>query len=85
MSGGSFNHAYSHVRMFADDLADKLTGRDIDGSMVFDNPAVGLKLAEIQQQAQQLAGLMRAAEWLYSGDYGDESFLAAVRDAEQNA
>jgi hypothetical protein len=40
------------------------------------------KLKEIQVMADHTAALMREVEWLYSGDTGDESFMARVAEIE---
>ena len=77
MSGGRFNYAYSRVQVFAEDLRQKLDA-DEEGFL----PATVAKLAEIQRLAEKTAALMRAAEWLYSGDTGDESFMREVAQVE---
>lgn len=86
MSGGSFQYAYSHTRDFADKLADLLDdphGKDRDGyeKSPFP-PAVLAKLAEIQRLAELCAKLMKEAEWLYSCDTGDDTFMERVAEIE---
>lgn len=73
MSGGSFDYAYSKVNYFVDDLDDKLN----DPEYVF-SPEVMAKLREIKGIAENTAQLMRAVEWLYSGDDSEETFLRKV-------
>lgn len=77
MSGGAFDYAYRRVEDFADDLTD-WTGKaeSIDSSA-----EVEAALYAICADARRTAALMRAAEWLASGDYGEEDFLAAVAEA----
>lgn len=78
MSGGSFNYAYSHVADFARDLRAKLD----EHPEYWDDPAVLAKLREIAALAQRAADLMFEAEWLYSGDTGEDTFLARVKKIE---
>ena len=73
MSGGSFDYAYSKVNYFVDDLDDKLKYIPDEFS-----PEVMTKLREIKDIAATTAALMRAVEWLYSGDDSEECFLRKV-------
>ena len=41
-------------------------------------PAVAVKLAEIAAIVDYAAKLAKEAEWLYSGDTGEETFMARV-------
>ena len=74
MSGGSFDYAYSKVNYFVDDLDDKLN----DPEYVF-SPEVMTKLREIKAIAENTSQLMRAVEWLYSGDDSEETFMEKVK------
>ena len=80
MSGGSFNYAYSRVQTFADDLEHKL---EIAGTITRDRSFSGYEdrepewdgetnvmLRQIVSDARKFAEVMRAVEWLYSGDSG---------------
>ena len=81
MSGGSFDYAYRRMMDFADDLRDKLSqqGQVVDGWKVGIWPAeVAVKLAEIAVLVEHAAKLAKEAEWLYSGDTGEETFMARV-------
>ena len=87
MSGGSFDYAGYKVQQFADELANKLDER---GNMCSDGwqepvwpPEVNAKLREIEQQARKVGRLMIEAEWLYSGDTGEDTFLARVKEIEK--
>lgn len=84
MSGGSFDYAYSSVGDFADELSDKLSRNDVeeDGWKYGFELATIAKLREIEAIARKTAALMKEAEWLYSGDTGDESFMERVRHIE---
>lgn len=85
MSGGSFDYAYSRVNDFADELGLKLDKNDVedgDGWKVGFNVSTVAKLREIEALARRTAALMKEAEWLYSGDTGEESFAERVRHIE---
>jgi len=84
MSGGSFDYAFSHVDRFADELEVKLDPayRDGYGEPLDFEPATVAKLREILALATCTAKLIREAEWLFSGDTGDESFMRRVLEIE---
>lgn len=72
MSGGSFNYAYSHVRAFSESLHDKLHD---------DPPAeagVEARLRAVQAEAARFAEVMRAVEWYYSCDIGEDTLMARL-------
>ena len=81
MSGGSFDYAYRRMMDFADDLRDKLAeqGQVVDGWEVGTWPAeVAVKLEEISHIVDHAAKLAKEAEWLYSGDTGEDTFMERV-------
>ena len=81
MSGGSFDYAYARMHEFADDLRNKLAeqGQVVDGWKVGTwEPAVAVKLAEIVTLVDYAAKLAKEAEWLYSGDTSEDTFMARV-------
>ena len=81
MSGGSFDYAYRRMMDFADDLRNKLAeqGQVVDGWEVGTWPAeVAVKLEEISHLVDYAAKLAKEVEWLYSGDTGEETFMARV-------
>lgn len=87
MSGGSFNYAYSRVAEFSEELDDRINNASKENAWgeqphLFE-PATLEKLREIQMKAAQLSQLMRAVEYLYSGDMGEERFLACVADLQK--
>ena len=43
---------------------------------------VACKLAEIAAFADYVGALMKEAEWLYSGDTGEDTFMCRVHDLE---
>jgi hypothetical protein len=86
MSGGSFNYEYSRMQDFADDLRERLTqqGQVVDGWKVGTwKPEVATKLAEIAALVDHAAKLAREAEWLYSGDTGEDTFTERVQKIEE--
>ena len=89
MSGGSFDYAYQHAARFADELRNKLAEQgkqDCDGWTVTEwTPEVAARLGEIADIAERASKLMKEAEWLYSGDTGDDTFMRrmdAIRKGE---
>jgi hypothetical protein len=86
MSGGSFNYEYARMQDFADDLRERLTqqGQVVDGWKVGTwEPAVATKLAEIAALVDHAAKLAKEAEWLYSGDTGEDTFTERVQKIEE--
>jgi hypothetical protein len=86
MSGGSFNYEYARMQDFADDLRERLTqqGQVVDGWKIGTwEPQVAAKLAEIAALVDYAAKLAREAEWLYSGDIGEETFMQRVKTIEE--
>ena len=86
MSGGSFDYAYRHMTDFADDLRCKLAqqGVIVDGGKVGTwEPQVAAKLAEIAALVDHAAKLAKEAEWLYSGDTGEDTFMGRVAKIEE--
>ena len=79
MSGGSFDYAYSKVNYFVDDLDDRLN--DPEEAL---SPEVMAKLREIKAIAENTAQLMRAVEWLYSGDDGEGTFLRKFKEITES-
>lgn len=74
MSGGSFDYAYRHAHLFAEELDARIAS----GMQEEFWPETLAKLREIVALARYTAKMMREAEWLYSGDTSDESFLERV-------
>ena len=88
MSGGSFNYAYGTVDQFADELGvrlDEFDKADEFGDKRYKfEPETMSKLREIERLARYTARLMKEAEWLYSGDTGDASFMKRVGEIERD-
>lgn len=71
MSGGSFNYAYHSVENFAEELK---SANDCNRF----NPKTMEKLRGIEKLAVYTAKLMKEAEYLYSGDTGNDSFAERI-------
>lgn len=88
MSGGSFDYACYRVDQFADELGLRLDEFDKKDEWGYQpnkfEPATLAKLREIEALARHTAKLMKEAEWLYSGDTGDDSFMERVREIESS-
>ena len=88
MSGGSFDYACYRVDQFADELGLRLDEFDKKDEWGYQpnkfGPATLAKLREIEALARRAAKLMKEAEWLYSGDTGDDSFMERVREIESS-
>jgi len=69
MSGGAFDYAYSRTAQFADDLELRL------GDAAQYGPDVVAKLTQLVIDARAMSEQMRAAEWLFSCDIGEETFM----------
>ena len=88
MSGGSFDYAYGRVDQFADELGvrlDKHAKSNEYGETPYNfEPATREKLREIEALARHTAKMMKEAEWLFSGDTSDESFMERVLEIESS-
>jgi hypothetical protein len=87
MSGGSFNYAYAQTIDFADSLMNMLESQgEDDPRNGFPEPEwereVTLKLKFIAYAAHVTGALMKEAEWLYSGDTSEATFLKRVNEIE---
>ena len=79
MSGGHFDYAYSSVNEFSTRLREELA----KGKEHFNlNDEVFSRLLLLVIQAEKLSTLMHAAEWLMSGDFGNDDFIAISDTAE---
>jgi len=88
MSGGSFDYAYSRVLHFAEELRAKIAnnGKENDyGEKCEFSAQTIARLQSIVEDAERTAKLMKAAEWLYSGDTGENGFAASVLNVHGDA
>lgn len=83
MSGGSFDYAYARMARFADELRNKLdaAGREDRYGYSVEQyaPEISQTLTDIANLAEYVGKLAKEAEWLYSGDTGEETFMERVR------
>lgn len=83
MSGGAFDYAYRRVEDFAEELRAKIANNgkenDYGEKCVFSPQTIAL-LQSIAEDAERTAKLMKAAEWLYSGDTGEDDLAVSVLD-----
>ena len=77
MGGGSFDYAFNRLVTFADELEQKL-----DDELHPGNAEVRLRLRRLVSEARRLAPIMKEAEWLYSGDTGEDTFLRRVGELD---
>lgn len=86
MSGGSFNYAYARLNDFADEAEMKIAANNAPNRWgeCYGMPAPVLaEMRQMVKEARALAIRMRAAEWLYSGDIGEETFLKRIAESRE--
>ena len=88
MSGGHFNdndYVYYKVAQFADELEQEIasnnTVNEYGDKYNFDPDVINYLEAQIPK-LRKMAEIMRAVDYLYSGDHGDDSFLLLVKEVE---
>jgi len=88
MSGGKFNdngYVYYKVQQFADELQnliDNNTVPDEYGYYPEYREDVIRVLSEQVPQINRIARIMKAIDYLYSGDHGEDSFLNEMKRVE---
>jgi hypothetical protein len=85
MSGGSFDYAYGHVAQFADELENKLDTAGVEGFDPWNSPEVVARLRRLVIDARRVSALMKEAEWLYSGDTGEDTFSKRVAKLDEES
>jgi len=87
MSGVSFDYAYYRISDFGESLSVRLRAADVsDWNTEFVNslsPWTQQILAKIAEDAIELAAKAKAAEWLFSGDYGEQTFLEVIKTTQK--
>ena len=87
MSGGHFDYACYRTMEFADRLRNEIAeqGNDVSG-FGFTKPElrddVELKMIEIADITTYAASLMKEAEWFFSGDTSEDTFIKRVLEIE---
>lgn len=79
MSGGSFDYAYRRAEIFSESLGERLDENYGENGAGF-GPYTIAALRKIETVANYAAKLMKEAEWLYSGDIGEEGFAEAIKE-----
>ena len=70
MSGGHFEYKYSEIAYLGSRLEEDL----VDNSEGFDTEVIE-RLRKLVKLLKVASELSRHAEWLYSGDYGEATFI----------
>jgi hypothetical protein len=87
MSGGHFgDYDYYKVHQFADELEvdiDNNNKPDEYGWKSNHDPDVIDVLQEQLPKLRKMAEIMKACDYLYSGDIGDDSFLLRMKEIEE--
>ena len=87
MSGGHFgDYDYYKVFQFADELEVEIENNgkpDEYGWKSNHDPDVIDVLQEQLPKLRKMAEIMKACDYLYSGDIGDDSFLLRIKEIEE--
>jgi len=87
MSGGHFgDYDYYKVFQFADELEVDIDNNDKPdeyGWKSNHDPDVIDVLQEQLPKLRKMAEIMKACDYLYSGDIGDDSFLLRIKEIEE--
>lgn len=86
MSGGHFgDYDYYKVSQFADELQHEIENNgkvdEYGYKREFDPDVIDYLEAQLPK-LRKMAEIMRAVDYLYSGDHGDDSFLLRVKEVE---
>ena len=89
MSGGHFNgnsYIYYQVHQFADELENEIENNekpDIWDYCPSYSPET-LSVLKLQiSKINKIAKIMKAIDYLYSGDHGEDSFLEAIKAIQE--
>jgi hypothetical protein len=77
MSGGHFDYAYMRAVQFADELERDL--REPKEWLGDFKPETIQELHGVVTQVRRTASIMKEVEWLFSGDSGEDTFLAELK------
>lgn len=86
MSGGHFgDYDYYKVSQFADELEQEIANNgkvdEYGYKREFDPDVIDYLEAQLPK-LRKMSEIMRAVDYLYSGDHGDDSFLLRVKEVE---
>jgi len=90
MSGGHFNgngYVYYQVSQFADELFNEIENNESDEESGCDKGFSRETLSALRlyvESIKKISDIMRHIDYLYSGDYSEETFLNKVKDTHQS-
>lgn len=90
MSGGKFvgsSYPYYPVHQFADELENEIDNNSKEDEYGYCPKYSEETLAYLREQVRnirKLSEVMRAIDYLYSGDHGEDSFMRAVKKIEDD-
>jgi hypothetical protein len=88
MSGGHFNsndYIYYRVHQFADELENEIENNDRDNQYGYSPQYNQEVLNYLKLQIpilRKMSQIMKAIDYLYSGDHGEDSFLIVTQKIE---
>ena len=77
MSGGHYDYFQFHISQIADTIERDIKNNNTEDEYGYSynmSSDVIARMQELQTKLELVAALVRAADWLYSGDSGQESF-----------
>lgn len=88
MSGGAIypDYCYHNVSTFADELEQEVKDNSVKDSNGYSRDYSQETLDCIKSYLPQMckiAEIMRACDFLYAGDYGEDSFIEKVKQIEE--
>lgn len=89
MSGGHFNnngYIYYQVHQFADELENDIMNNDNHNEYEYAPHFNEKTLSFLKQkmcEIKKISEIMRAIDYLYSGDYGEDAFFEAISNIEK--
>jgi len=89
MSGGHFNHnsyIYYRVHQFADELKNEIEQNNIEDEWGYAPELSEETLNLLRQKVSEfykIAEEMRHIDYLYSGDYSEESFMERMKESNE--
>lgn len=91
MSGGHFNnndYIYYRVHQFADELENEIENNQKENEYGY-SPDYSPEVIEILKkqipEINRIAKIMKAIDYLYSGDHGEDSFLEVMKRIEKES
>lgn len=90
MSGGHFNssgYLYYKVDQFADELENEIENNDEPNDWNY-CPEFSQETLEVLKrqviQLRKMAKIMKAIDYLYAADYGEDTCLKVIREVEES-